>query len=359
MNPAFYNWRTFLLSLLTLSIMACSHSTYKIPSSKMVNSIKDKVPGVKAFQKDKDQLPGHYSSAGPSLKKYVGASSGSDLYMFPDETYIYTEWADIMPNTIHERGTWRFDGSIISLVSDNTLTTQRFLDSEQLPLVSPDKTILLMGRKGFDYFQQHSSDKPDFMLSLTTLEKVSEIKNQDIETIKNKLLKEAWMPWFFAEGFPPHSLKVDAFNKSDIVAIIKTIAGHENSPEEDGGIQIRAKVICPIKGTKTGDEITIFYAAGSLQGLYIANLVWDQGLKGYRYYDPNMDIELIEMQKNEYINIHETMKNWGFEGEPVVIPTTNKYYLPDCKPKCDNICQRKFEYVQYMIQRLPSNIRVE
>jgi hypothetical protein len=43
---------------------------------------------------------------------------GSDLYLFPDKTYLYLDWADIWPRTIWDKGTWAYQQGLIMLHTD-------------------------------------------------------------------------------------------------------------------------------------------------------------------------------------------------------------------------------------------------
>lgn len=40
--------------------------------------------------------------------------SGSELYLFDDDTYIYTEWADVEPETIYDKGRWTLERRVYS-----------------------------------------------------------------------------------------------------------------------------------------------------------------------------------------------------------------------------------------------------
>jgi hypothetical protein len=51
-----------------------------------------------------------------------GTTSGSYLYLFPDGTFIYTEAADIMPESIYDKGTWRAESGMLTLSPDPDVT---------------------------------------------------------------------------------------------------------------------------------------------------------------------------------------------------------------------------------------------
>jgi hypothetical protein len=61
-------------------------------------------------------LAGHYTAETPRLTRMGGGGlEGSDLYLFRDGSYVYTEWADIEPLTIHGQGRWSFLNRIVAL----------------------------------------------------------------------------------------------------------------------------------------------------------------------------------------------------------------------------------------------------
>ena len=58
--------------------------------------------------------------------------SGSDLFLFSDHTYVFTEWADIWPETIHDKGTWSLSEGLLLFTPDTDVnwkpsTDRRFL----------------------------------------------------------------------------------------------------------------------------------------------------------------------------------------------------------------------------------------
>jgi hypothetical protein len=68
-------------------------------------------------------LAGHYTAETARLAALAGNGGGlekSDLYLFRDGTYVYTEWADIEPLTIHGQGSWSFRDGIVTLAPRGT-----------------------------------------------------------------------------------------------------------------------------------------------------------------------------------------------------------------------------------------------
>jgi hypothetical protein len=65
-----------------------------------------------------EQFAGKHANPSQELVKRAGLPlAGNNLYLLPNNTYVYCEWADAMPNTVFDEGTWSFSGSILELKS--------------------------------------------------------------------------------------------------------------------------------------------------------------------------------------------------------------------------------------------------
>src|SRR5262245_18661708 len=69
---------------------------------------------VELVHPDPYTLTGHWTQ-GPGL-------TGAELYLFPDATYIYTEWGCVEPETIHDKGNWRLNGDVVVFTADADVT---------------------------------------------------------------------------------------------------------------------------------------------------------------------------------------------------------------------------------------------
>jgi hypothetical protein len=145
----------------------------------------------------------------------------------------------------------------------------------------------------------------------------------------------------------------EIFTRSDVVAVVRTIKGEALPIELGGGIKVTAEVLLPIKGVAMGTKLNIYYGAGSMAARYIATLVWDEKLKGYRYYDMNYDFQLLHIDTvaQPFLNAQEISNTRGFKGA-LVDQKDGLYFLPICHPsKCDDY-QIQFEHLQYMLRQL-------
>jgi hypothetical protein len=260
-----------IFSLIIINVFVCQQAfSMENDALGMFEVIKEKVPQVKPFdiQDSKYKISGHYSDSGPSMAGHERLS-GSDLYLFPDGTYIYTEWADIMPETVYEKGNWKFEDSFISFTNDNSLKKAPSLEKKYFVFLSLNETIFLMAStQAFEYFQtmellpitstvseafgskadirsdvwndyfreKFDSDNnlwmpltssgkkaemkfksteslgsmkafkqvqkkiysnAEYMMLLNSFEKEEEITSDNAESLKAKLMAEAWRPEFF------------------------------------------------------------------------------------------------------------------------------------------------------------------
>jgi hypothetical protein len=78
-----------------------------------------------------ERLSAHYGS-GPGL-------SGEELYFFPDRTYLFLRWADIFPETICDRGTWKHERGWVVLCTDGASDNEPRLF---LPLIAREERLL-------------------------------------------------------------------------------------------------------------------------------------------------------------------------------------------------------------------------
>jgi hypothetical protein len=105
------NLATFLLVFLQL--------TGSQPASQALDRIRAKTPVAPATNLTALQLAGEYANPSNELIKLIGPSlSGNNLYIFPDNTYIFCEWSDITQTTIYDKGTWSLSDSVIEFKSD-------------------------------------------------------------------------------------------------------------------------------------------------------------------------------------------------------------------------------------------------
>jgi hypothetical protein len=105
-----------------------------------------------------EALAGQYSNRGAFLDL-----AGNELYLFHDATYFYTTWADIIPATVCDKGTWAVKGGSLVLKSDGTVSAkEKPKDTLYWPLLKAGSTdVNLMGNREFSSFvaEERSQDE--------------------------------------------------------------------------------------------------------------------------------------------------------------------------------------------------------
>ena len=165
----------------------------------IVNDLKGCVSGVKEMPSDADisqAISGHYSQG--------GGLEGEDLYLFPDSTYYFLEWADISPLTITEKGQWRYDDGFVKLLPETSQIKSPLKDllvplyvtnhhKENCLLMGIDAEFLSIHKHAND--QKTSNFKP-FILSYmkSAYERVNSISMDDMDALKKKLQKKTSTP---------------------------------------------------------------------------------------------------------------------------------------------------------------------
>ena len=158
-----------------------------------------------------EKFVGHYRKPGPTVlgcRYGFGSLSGIDLFLFPDSTYIYAEWCDIMPLTIHGKGDWSASNGVVRLMDDGQLRSKYYRDAFVFLAVIltntslPDVFTNVTGSRLFliederclfrDYIRREESE-----LVIGGLEHTKHISRKEMKALKNKLMKESWRPESF------------------------------------------------------------------------------------------------------------------------------------------------------------------
>ena len=166
-----------------------------------LDRLRAKVPVGPVTNVVSEQLAGQYSSSSEELRKRVGSFlDGDDLYLFPNGTYIYCEWADIEPYTVRDKGTWVFADGILTLTSDSEITWDPETDRKYVVVyrMSHSKEIFLVGiERALPRFEEEASNDPEFTLLLVGKARVKPLNQATANKLKAKLFRESWHPEYF------------------------------------------------------------------------------------------------------------------------------------------------------------------
>jgi hypothetical protein len=151
-----------------------------------------------------DQLAGRFTSTPKELAEYVGGFlSGEDLYLFPDGTYIYCEWADVQPLTVYDKGKWTVSGAVLELLSDSDVTWDLKRERRYILVrrpARPDEVFAIGLTKSLPYFEENVADDPEFMLLLVGKLRADKISKAKTAKLKAELMTEAWKPESFRDS---------------------------------------------------------------------------------------------------------------------------------------------------------------
>lgn len=147
------------------------------------------------------ELAGHYTGQTSELQSRVGPFlSGEDLYLFPDGSYLYCQWADVMPRTIYDKGRWLASDGVLSLVSDSDVRWEPEVERQHL-LVRRERRkneILLIGvPRSLKHFEEQAAEDPELILLIAGKARVEVFGANRWPSVKARLMKEAWNPSYF------------------------------------------------------------------------------------------------------------------------------------------------------------------
>jgi hypothetical protein len=146
-------------------------------------------------------LAGRYTGQTSELQSHVGPFlSGEDLYLFPDGSYVYLQWADIMPKTVYDKGKWAARAGVVELVSDPEITWDPGIDRRHLLVrrTLREREIMLLALPAdIDYFEKNAADDPELMLLIVGMARTEVLTEKTSAAVKARLMRETWNPNFF------------------------------------------------------------------------------------------------------------------------------------------------------------------
>jgi hypothetical protein len=165
--------------------------------------LQSRVPVEPVHPSARTDLAGHYTGESPELKGRVGPFlSGKDLYLFPDGSYLYSQWADVMPMTIFDKGHWSAASNVLELVSDKDIAWDPEIERRHVIVrrkTRPREAMLVGLSDGLDYFKEKAGDDPELMLLIVGMVRTDALDEKTAPAFKRKLIKDGWRPSFFRD----------------------------------------------------------------------------------------------------------------------------------------------------------------
>jgi hypothetical protein len=146
-------------------------------------------------------LAGQYVNPSEELNKRIVPMGSAKLFVFPDNTYIFTFASDIPPDTISDKGRWSLEGDVLRLQSDKDVTWKSKRVARRHIVVrrrGHDNELFLVGLdRELSHFERNAKDDPDFTFLLVSLKREKTISTTDVAPLRAKLMKEKWQPDFY------------------------------------------------------------------------------------------------------------------------------------------------------------------
>lgn len=128
-----------------------------------------------------------------------GGLAGKELYLFPDRSYVHTEWADIMPETVMDKGRWALETEGLVFTPDPDVTWPQRSDRRFAVVQAKEESgDLLFGlERSFDLLERILGGNE--VHAGSTIQAMALRRQADIDAtrgpaFKARLLKRAWRP---------------------------------------------------------------------------------------------------------------------------------------------------------------------
>ena len=171
-----------------------------------VDRLNAKVPVALIQEASVDGLAAEYTNPSQEvIKRIGGVLSGNHLYLFPDKSYIYCEWADIEPLTVYDKGIWTFRDGYIELKSDPEVTWDPGVERRYMVVRrrSYRDEVMLVGTGGdLSYIEENAGNDPEWIFLIRSKGMRKRLKQKSAARLKAKLMAESWRPDFFKRQAP-------------------------------------------------------------------------------------------------------------------------------------------------------------
>jgi hypothetical protein len=121
----------------------------------------------------------------------------NNLYLFPDQTYLFVERNSLMPTTVFDKGRWEVVGGLLQLKSDievkwNPDLARSFLILQRAS--HPKELLLVASGKAIDRFEARATGNPEKALLTVAKQRTKLISPEQTARVRNQLIESAWHP---------------------------------------------------------------------------------------------------------------------------------------------------------------------
>jgi hypothetical protein len=129
---------------------------------------------------------------------------GSILYLFEDGTYLSTQWADVMYETVADKGTWRVASTVVVLTPDGDVTwSSPNIDRRYLvyraSVSSPVRLLGLDSRLGIlERVVQEVRGRNELALKAASMSRSRRWRMGESARRKAAVMEECWNPGYWS-----------------------------------------------------------------------------------------------------------------------------------------------------------------
>lgn len=132
-----------------------------------------------------------------------GGLAGSTLHLFADGTYIFSQWADIQPETIYDKGRWNVRQGVVRMSSDREITWDPESDRRYLCLKHDELGLVLLGIDvSLQRLEELADANPDLgsgsdWLGTFSFTRSRRLSLRQERSIRAQLFRDSWKPQYF------------------------------------------------------------------------------------------------------------------------------------------------------------------
>lgn len=171
--------------------------------------------GIESGPSDSTKIAGLYINPPNEIAQKSDSSTiSSNLYLFPDRTYLFAERGSLIPATIFDKGIWRVEGVVLVLRSDPDVRWNPDLERRFLMLhrTSHSEESLLVGaEKAVNRFEVLAQGNPEVALLTVAKQRIKIITAEQAMRVRDDVMRKEWHPERFEPKTPrasPHRVSM-------------------------------------------------------------------------------------------------------------------------------------------------------